>query len=235
MTVTLVRVPLTLAAALAFHVAMSPPSTSHSDTPGDRRAVCANARFITTMLTKVRPSVRTRTPILTLSTESLGPILGLDNHRHPHLTRAARPHLAPHSSPHLYSACGDDPLLGQTSDAMGAGAGPTLIPPPPPPLPLLAARGHRRNDARPRRRISTIRRLQRPRPILRLPQSRPRPVHTPTARRTKPRTRTRTRTRACPRTHHDRTVRVRPASGVRRTRAVLHGSRRAPGRVLGCK
>jgi hypothetical protein len=52
MTMSPVRVPLTLAAALAFHVAMSPPSTSHADTAGDRRAVRASARFITAMLTK---------------------------------------------------------------------------------------------------------------------------------------------------------------------------------------
>ena len=63
MTMPLVRVPLTLAAALAFHVAMSPPTArtaSSASGPytedGDRHAkICTAARFATAMLTKVRP------------------------------------------------------------------------------------------------------------------------------------------------------------------------------------
>ncbi|KAI9461097.1 hypothetical protein HD554DRAFT_1527211 [Boletus coccyginus] len=53
MTMTLVRVPLTLAAAFAFHVSMSPPWTSDADTPGDRRiAIRTTARLIAATLTK---------------------------------------------------------------------------------------------------------------------------------------------------------------------------------------
>ena len=57
----LVRVPFTLATALAFHVSMSPPtgpapsmSDPRGDKPGDRHTkICATARFITAMTTKV--------------------------------------------------------------------------------------------------------------------------------------------------------------------------------------
>ncbi|KAF8124147.1 hypothetical protein EV363DRAFT_1271670 [Boletus edulis] len=49
---SLVRVPLTLTAALAFHVSMSPPSTPHTDMPEDKRTACVTARIITTILTK---------------------------------------------------------------------------------------------------------------------------------------------------------------------------------------
>ena len=62
MTMTLVRVPLTLVAAFAFHVAMSPPSTFDPDTPRDRHAaIRATARLIIATLTKVRPPIHTHT------------------------------------------------------------------------------------------------------------------------------------------------------------------------------
>ncbi|KAF8433688.1 hypothetical protein L210DRAFT_947745, partial [Boletus edulis BED1] len=71
---SLVRVPLTLAAALAFHVSMSPPSTPHTDMPEDKRTACVTAcvtaRIITTILTKVRSFTHTHSRFLSLNTRT---------------------------------------------------------------------------------------------------------------------------------------------------------------------
>lgn len=152
MTMTLVRVPLTLAAALAFHVSMSPPLplTSEADTPDDRCAVCGAARFVTTILTKVRQF--THLSSFFILTFSLGPLLGFGAYGHPRRARAVRPHVAPQPSPHLYPTHGDAPL------SMGIGPGPESTHirfPPLPPTPT--SRDSRGNDACPRWRISAIR------------------------------------------------------------------------------
>lgn len=223
-----------LAAALAFHISMSPPTCpiSDPDTTDNRRAIRATARFITAVLTKVRASTHPPTPSRphALHFETLGPLLGVCNHRHTHLACAVCPQspLVHHDvSPTLHLHPSDEctSLLDQAYDIGNSSRPrPTHIPSPTFPA-ALASSNRRRNNARHHRCTPPSCRLPRPRPILRLPKSRSRPMQTSLKYTKEP-----TRLRTCPRAHHDRTLCVRPASGVRRAGPMYDGSRRAPSR-----